>query len=164
MSRAWSHGTSSRTMVKLPFTWGSTTTFKPLISWIRRKKSRRSTSFKFTEIGSPEYLPVGAGAGLCPLISARGDSGAGAGAGAGASEAILALVSLSSAPMAGAASWAAGCVNAAGRIAAGAGMPLGVAIAIVAGAAAGAFALAVVRFEGSGAGIVFEGTPAGAAV
>ena len=36
--------TSSRTMVRLPFTLGSTTTFNPLISWISRKKSRRSRS------------------------------------------------------------------------------------------------------------------------
>src|SRR5437588_13035586 len=31
MSRAWSHGTSSSTMVKVPCTLGSSTTFKPLI-------------------------------------------------------------------------------------------------------------------------------------
>ena len=35
---------------------GSSTTFKPLISWIRRKKSFRSTSLRLTEIGSPVYL------------------------------------------------------------------------------------------------------------
>src|ERR1700675_1470263 len=34
---------------------------------MRRKKSRRSTSFKFTEIGSPVYFPVGAATGdTCP--------------------------------------------------------------------------------------------------
>src|SRR5437879_12176965 len=53
---AWSHGTSSSTMVNEPFTAGSSTTFNPLMSWISRKKSRRSMSFKFTEIGSPLYL------------------------------------------------------------------------------------------------------------
>ena len=42
---------------EVPFTPGSTT-FRPLISWISRKKSRRSTSFRFTEIGSPEYRPL----------------------------------------------------------------------------------------------------------
>src|SRR6266536_6313209 len=56
MSNAWSHGTSSSTMVSVPFTSGSKTTFKPLISWIRRKKSFKSTSFRFTEIGSPVYF------------------------------------------------------------------------------------------------------------
>ena len=56
ISSAWSHGTSSRTTVKEPCTFGSSTTFRPLISWIRRKKSFRSTSFKFTEIGSPVYF------------------------------------------------------------------------------------------------------------
>src|SRR4029077_18081368 len=49
-------------MVRVPFTAGSNTTFKPLISWINRKKSRRSTSFRFTEIGSPVYFPGAAGA------------------------------------------------------------------------------------------------------
>src|SRR5580692_2070616 len=43
-------------MVSAPLTLGSSTTFRPLISWIRRKKSFKSTSFKFTEIGSPVYL------------------------------------------------------------------------------------------------------------
>src|SRR6266404_2148718 len=45
-------------MVRLPRTAGSSTTFSPLISWINRKKTFRSTSFKFTEIGSPVYLAL----------------------------------------------------------------------------------------------------------
>ena len=71
MSSAWSHGTSSNTIVSVPFTLGSSTTFKPLISWISRKKSRRSTSFRFTEIGSPVYL-LGAAMGVCapPAVAA----------------------------------------------------------------------------------------------
>ena len=56
MSSAWSHGTSSKTIVRLPRTSGSSTTFNPLISWISRKKSFRSTSFRFTETGSPVYF------------------------------------------------------------------------------------------------------------
>src|ERR1700680_5168044 len=43
-------------MVRVPWTFGSRTTLRPLISWIRRKKSCRSTSFKLTEIGSPVYF------------------------------------------------------------------------------------------------------------
>src|SRR5207237_3212696 len=37
-------------MVRLPLTAGSNTTFNPLISWISRKKSRRSTSLRLTEM------------------------------------------------------------------------------------------------------------------
>src|SRR5271169_1460313 len=48
-------------MVRVPLTAGSSMTFRPLISWIKRKKSRRSTSFRFTEIGSPVYLPTATG-------------------------------------------------------------------------------------------------------
>ena len=40
----------------MPFTLGSSTTLSPLISWIRRKKSFRSTSLRLTEIGSPVYF------------------------------------------------------------------------------------------------------------
>src|SRR5580693_4962783 len=59
-------------MVSAPLTLGSSTTFRPLISWIRRKKSFRSTSFRFTEIGSPVYLGVliGVTMWLSPLPSA----------------------------------------------------------------------------------------------
>src|SRR5579859_3225261 len=56
ISSAWSHGTSSSTMVRVPCTLGSSTTLSPLISWIRRKKSFKSTSFRLTEMGSPVYL------------------------------------------------------------------------------------------------------------
>src|SRR5580693_10647551 len=55
-------------MVSAPLTLGSSTTFRPLISWIRRKKSFRSTSFRFTEIGSPVYLGPTA-AGCCPACA-----------------------------------------------------------------------------------------------
>src|SRR5258708_25242476 len=59
MAIAWSHGTSSRTVVSVPWTAGSNTTFRPLISWIKRKKSLRSRSFTFMLIGSPvKRVPV----------------------------------------------------------------------------------------------------------
>ena len=38
ISSAWSHGTSSRTTVNEPCTFGSSTTFRPLISWIRAEE------------------------------------------------------------------------------------------------------------------------------
>ena len=63
--------------MKLPFTLGSTTTFRPLISCIRRKKSRRSTFFRFTEIGSPVYVAGRAGVGACCCCgAAAGDDAA----------------------------------------------------------------------------------------
>ena len=54
-------------MVSVPLTLGSRTTFNPLISWIRRKKSFRSTSFRLTEIGSPVYLGPATARGRCNL-------------------------------------------------------------------------------------------------
>src|SRR5260370_369524 len=56
MTSAWSHGTSSSTMVRVPWMLGSNTILRPLISWIKRKKSFKSTSFKLTDIGSPVNL------------------------------------------------------------------------------------------------------------
>src|SRR6266481_9744883 len=57
MPKAWSQGTSVRTNAGMvPLTLGSSTTFKPLISEIKRKKSLRSTSLKLTDIGSPEEV------------------------------------------------------------------------------------------------------------
>src|SRR5713226_5371573 len=61
-------------MVTEPLTVGSKTTFSPLISWISRKKSFRSTSFKLTEIGSPVYLGA---AGACAGWAGAGGAAAG---------------------------------------------------------------------------------------
>src|SRR5277367_1927212 len=73
-------------MVRVPCTFGSSTTFKPLISWIRRKKSRRSTSFRFTEIGSPVYfgVDVTTAVGVCAASAITACAGIGADIGAGA--------------------------------------------------------------------------------
>src|SRR5580704_13620608 len=88
---------------------------------MRRKKSRRSTSFKFTEIGSPEYLPDAGPAAACPLTNGCRDTPAGF-----VSSAELPLVLADKVIFAGSgeASAAPGWVRVAGKTTAGAATPV----------------------------------------
>src|SRR5580704_18092413 len=88
---------------------------------IRRKKSRRSTSFKFTEIGSPEYLPEAGPAAACPLTSGWCEVPAGF---VSSAECVLLPADKVIFAGSGEASAAPGGVNVAGKTTAGAAMPV----------------------------------------
>ena len=53
MSSAWSHGTSRSATSTVPFTAGSMTMFRPLISAKTRRTARRSACWKSRLTGLP---------------------------------------------------------------------------------------------------------------